>query len=74
MQPIMSDTVLLQTYHNFPPEIKVAISSYIEFLAQNYPQTTNNKPAMRKFGIMKGGIKYMAPDFNEPLDDFKDYM
>jgi hypothetical protein len=27
----------------------------------------------RPFGIAKGTI-YMAPDFDEPLDDLKDYM
>ncbi len=25
-------------------------------------------------GAMPQLIKYMAPDFNEPLEDFKDYM
>lgn len=28
----------------------------------------------RQFGFRKGALKYMAPDFNEPLDEFKDYM
>jgi hypothetical protein len=27
----------------------------------------------RVFGVFKGKIK-MAPDFDEPLEDFKDYM
>jgi prevent-host-death family protein len=26
-----------------------------------------------KFGCGKGLITYIAPDFDEPLDDFKDY-
>ena len=26
------------------------------------------------FGSMKDLIEYMAPDFDEPLEDFKDYM
>lgn len=26
------------------------------------------------FGSMKGLVVYMAPDFNEPLEDFKEYM
>ena len=45
----------------------------------------NNVPAVRleavpstkstrKLGAMQGLIKYMADDFDEPLDDFKDYM
>ncbi|HMR84924.1 MAG TPA: hypothetical protein PKE30_17380 [Niabella sp.] len=28
----------------------------------------------RKFGFGKGSLLYMSPDFNEPLDDLKDYM
>ena len=28
----------------------------------------------RTFGAMKGLVLYMAPDFDAPLDDFKDYM
>jgi len=32
---------------------------------------------MRKkpvYGCMKGLVRYMAPDFNDPIDDFKEYM
>lgn len=28
----------------------------------------------RVFGSGKGSVLYMAPDFDEPLEDFKDYM
>ena len=28
----------------------------------------------RKFGASKGCLLYMAPDFNEPIEDFKDYQ
>jgi len=34
-------------------------------------QTEENN-TKRQFGILKGGIKYMAPDFNEALEDFND--
>ena len=27
-----------------------------------------------QFGIARGAIRYMAPDFDAPLDDFKEYM
>jgi len=26
------------------------------------------------FGCMKGMLKYMSDDFNEPLEEFKEYM
>jgi len=28
----------------------------------------------RQLGTMKGTVLYMAPDFDAPLDDFKEYM
>jgi antitoxin (DNA-binding transcriptional repressor) of toxin-antitoxin stability system len=28
----------------------------------------------RQLGTMKGSVLYMAPDFDAPLDDFKEYM
>ena len=27
-----------------------------------------------KFGTLKGTVLYMAPDFDAPLEDFKEYM
>jgi prevent-host-death family protein len=30
--------------------------------------------ALRKLGTMRGSVKYIAPDFDAPLDDFKEYM
>ncbi len=27
-----------------------------------------------QFGIARGAILYMAPDFDKPLDDFENYM
>jgi Protein of unknown function (DUF2281) len=28
----------------------------------------------RQLGTMKGSVLYMAPDFDAPLEDFKEYM
>jgi antitoxin (DNA-binding transcriptional repressor) of toxin-antitoxin stability system len=28
----------------------------------------------RKLGTMRGSVLYMAPDFDAPLEDFKEYM
>ncbi|OFX27160.1 MAG: hypothetical protein A2033_04115 [Bacteroidetes bacterium GWA2_31_9] len=36
--------------------------------------TKKPKPIMREFGCMKGVVKYMADDFDAPLNDFKEYM
>jgi len=42
------------------------------FLIEILPEKKKDKN--RKLGTMPGLITYMAPDFDEPLDDFKDYM
>jgi hypothetical protein len=34
----------------------------------------SEKPKERKFGSMKGLVIHIAEDFDEPLEDFKDYM
>ncbi|HEU4508858.1 MAG TPA: DUF2281 domain-containing protein [Pyrinomonadaceae bacterium] len=34
----------------------------------------SSKAPVRRAGTLKGTVKYMAPDFDEPLDDFREYM
>ncbi len=29
---------------------------------------------LRQLGTLKGTVRYMAPDFDAPLEDFKEYM
>jgi len=71
----MSDKLLLQKYHQFPPEMQIAITAYIELLEKKYADLKENfVEKKRKFGIGKGIVKYMAPDFDEPMDDLADKM
>ena len=50
--------------------------SIIRFTKPDSPKTTpiQEPKKQRTFGAMKGLVLYMAPDFDAPLDDFKDYM
>ena len=32
------------------------------------------RPGERQLGTLKGSVLYMAPDFDAPLDDFKEYQ
>ncbi|MCF0049605.1 DUF2281 domain-containing protein [Dyadobacter sp. LJ53] len=56
-----------------PENLKEEVSDYVDFLISKYlpGESLNKKPL--KFGMMKGTFK-MSPDFDEPLDDFKEYM
>ena len=41
-------------------------------LSKAFPKDVN--PQKRELGTLPGLIKYMAPDFDESLEDFKEYM
>lgn len=41
---------------------------------QSYQIKPKSKPMQRQLGGAEGLVTYMADDFDEPLEDFKDYM
>ncbi|MEM6844649.1 MAG: DUF2281 domain-containing protein [Bacteroidota bacterium] len=44
-------------------------------MEKDFPEASIRTPVKkRKAGTMKGMLKYMADDFDAPLEDFKDYM
>lgn len=54
----------------FSPEELHKLKNEVDKTVLNVDQSKKKKI----FGRMKGFVKYMADDFNEPLDDFKEYM
>lgn len=79
----MSTKEIISQLEALPEEQQKTASVFIAFLAA---QTKAEKEQAKKdaiakveenpesgFGCMKGMFK-MAPDFDEPLEDFKDYM
>ncbi len=54
-----------------PPERQQEAMDFIEFLLQKSKKTKAKTKA--KAGLAKGLIK-MKPGFDDPLEDFKDYM
>jgi antitoxin (DNA-binding transcriptional repressor) of toxin-antitoxin stability system len=55
------------------PGEEVAITSGDRVVARLVTVEEEEKPRP-KFGSAAGSILYMAPDFDEPLEDFKEYM
>jgi len=47
-------------------------SKHMIRIARSEPNGEKRKP--RKFGSMPGLVTYISDDFDEPLEDFKDYM
>jgi hypothetical protein len=67
----MTDLQLYSQISSLPADLKKEVSDFVEFLKQK--TKTKAKPKERIFGYAKGYFK-MSPDFDEPLEDFKDYM
>ncbi|MDR0618701.1 MAG: DUF2281 domain-containing protein [Bacteroidales bacterium] len=55
------------------PELKNEIWDFVQFIVQKKAHTTAIGERKPIFGIAKGKIK-MAADFDEPLEEFKEYM
>jgi hypothetical protein len=67
----MDNIILYSKLSALPDNLKSEVSDFIDFLttkAKKKPQ--KGKP---KFGSGKG-MFIMKPDFDEPLNDFKEYM
>ena len=67
----MDNSLILHKLDQLPDNMKSEVNDFIDFLIskkENNEQT--NKP---RFGSGKGTF-VMQPDFDEPLDDFKEYM
>ncbi|MGI4871040.1 MAG: type II toxin-antitoxin system VapB family antitoxin [Janthinobacterium lividum] len=67
----MSTTQLAEELDALPVNLREQAENFIAFLktqaAQQHPSQK------RQFGAYKGFFK-MSDDFDEPLEDFKDYM
>ena len=79
----MSTKEVISQLDELPEEAKQTASEFIAFLhartritsgqKENNTYKISEKLPSSGFGCMRGMFK-MAPDFDEPLEDFKDYM
>ena len=66
------EKAILSQIQQLPEQLKQEVLHYIEFLQAKY-NAQNQKPKNRKAGSAEGKFK-LAPDFDAPLEDFKEYM
>ena len=78
----MNNQLIFKKYNMLPGNLQKEVSDFIEILVENYQKNIQViKPEKEKkvkkrksnFGSAKGLI-IMKSDFDEPLEDFKDYM
>jgi hypothetical protein len=70
----MTDNLILTSLHNLPESLKQEVLHYILFLNKEIAKSNKTEVNRgRVFGRAKG--KYiLSPDFDAPVDDFKEYM
>jgi len=67
----MTEIQLYTKLSTLSPALKAEVSDFVDFLLSKKKKAAKAKKP--KFGYAKGQFK-MSPDFDEPLDDFKEYM
>lgn len=72
------DTEIWQTIVTMPESLKQELLHYAKYLRENYSKdiSPEHKPTKkRRSGILEGTFVLPLPDdFDEPLEDFKEYM
>jgi len=60
-----------QVILNETPKMDKPVKVMVTFIDETEKSNMNNE---RKPGFLKGFFTYIDPNFNEPLDELKDYM
>ena len=69
-----AQSALADLTHRLSPGEEVVITENDRPVARLVPTPAMPKTAHRQLGTMKGSVLYMAPDFDAPLEDFKESM
>ena len=65
---------LPELVHSLTPGDEVVIVENDQPVARIVPAAGQPQRPSRRPGTLRGTVLYMAPDFDAPLEDFKEYM
>jgi len=65
---------LAELINNLAPDEVIVITKDDEPVARLTPADKPESKTPRQPGTLRGTVLYMAPDFDAPLDEFKEYM
>ena len=65
---------LVEIVHRLAPGDEVIITENDRPVARLLPASPAAERKPRQPGTLRGTVLYMAPDFDAPLEDFKEYM
>lgn len=66
----MSNLSLYTKLETLPPDLRSEVSDFVDFLIEK--SSKKKKAIVPQFGCAKGKV-HMSADFDEPLEDFKEY-
>lgn len=69
----MTDKQLYNKISLLPDSLKSEVIDFIDFISSRNKSNNEKQLKQRVFGYAKDSI-IIKPDFDEPLDDFRDYM
>ena len=73
----MIQSAILEKLETLPDALQTEVLHYIEFLSERYAGKTTQTESPKKkrggLGILKGKI-WISDDFDEPLEELKEYM
>ena len=65
---------LAELVHRLGPGDEIVITENDQPVARLVPTAAPPLRRPRQLGTLKGTVLHMAPDFDAPLEDFKEYM
>ncbi len=70
----MKTVDIIEKLEKLPEAMLPSVSDYIDFmLAKAQKEADGEHAKERQLGTLKGKL-WISPDFDEPLDEFKEYM
>jgi Protein of unknown function (DUF2281) len=71
----MIETTILEYLHKLPDSLQQEVLHYTQFLLEKHTNPAESPQKKRQSGFLKGTFALPLPeDFNEPLEDFQEYM
>lgn len=65
---------LPELVHGLAPGEDLVIVENDQPVARIVPMAGERQPAVRRLGTLRGTVLHMAPDFDAPLEEFREYM
>jgi len=67
----MTYSEIIEAYLSLPGDMKRAFEEYLDFLKK---KADNRKHTQKRTAGLAKGLISMKPNFDDPIEDFKEYM